>query len=72
MSIHSRPKRIEIEWSDPFDDTPLCSESRPYEPRKAADGFYLKHVNRLTEAYKSVFSDILEGRSPAVSINFIR
>lgn len=67
-----RPKRIVIEWSDPFDDRPLCSEDRCYEPRKAAEGFYLAHVNRLTAAYKSLFSDILQGRSPVVSVTFIR
>lgn len=69
---HPRPKEIEIKWSDPFDDRTLCSERRPYDPRKAADGFYTAHVKRCTAAYKSIFSDILEGRAPAVAITLHR
>lgn len=70
--MHTRPKRIEIAWTDPFDDRPLCSEEGPYEPRKAAQGYYTQRVQYLTDAYKSLFSDILEGRTPMVSINLIR
>ena len=62
-------KRLYCEWLDPFDDTRLCTSDWSYEKRRSANGYYTREIKRLTQGYKSVFSDILEGRTPKTKIH---
>jgi hypothetical protein len=67
-----RPRRLLFEWRDPFDDTLLCSDDFPYNARRSANGFYTKAINTRRIAYKAIFSDVLEGRTPAVRFTMTR
>ena len=63
-----RPRRIIITYTDPFDDTMLAKSEMPYEPRRAATGFYSRYVSKCKQALKQIQSHILQGRDPKVTI----
>lgn len=66
FGLHGRrvPSRVTVEWHDPLDGRILCSASWPYQIRRGANGWYTTEIRRLTEGYRTLFSDILEGRTP--------
>jgi len=66
-----RPRRIIIKYTDPFDDTWLCSSNYCYDPRLSATGFYSHGIKIMRSGIKKIQSHILEGRTPKVSVEFI-
>lgn len=63
---------IKVRWLDPLDEQELCSATWSYNIRRAAMGWYSKEIKRLTDGYKRIFSDILEGRTPKTETTLLR
>lgn len=66
-----RPKFIFAELTDPFDDQLIFSSCIPYSARRAAISIYSRHLRRLKNAMRSISSNILEGRTPKLTIKFL-
>lgn len=63
-----RPRRIIVTFLDPFDGEPVAENNYHYDPRLSADGFYSRHVRKVQQALKQIQSNILQGRTPKVSV----
>lgn len=66
----TRPSRIILAASDPFDGQLLGVFDLPYERRKSAAGFYSARVRMLRELHKQIDSKILQGRTPRISFTY--
>lgn len=66
-----RPRRVVITYSDPFDGALLCEEDLCYDARKSADGYYTRRVKLAREAFKSIWSDVLQGRTPKIAVRLV-
>ena len=66
-----RPRRVVLTWTDPFDDTILCTEDLAYDARKSAAGYYTRRVKIAREAFKKIWSDVLQGRTPRVGVRIV-
>lgn len=62
------PSRIFVKFLDPFDGRLLCASDYSYNPHLSADSFYSRRIRKEVAAYKSIFSDILQGRTPKLDI----
>lgn len=65
-----RPARIWVRYYDPFDGRMLCEQGLCYDARKSAEGYYTKYVKKFKAAIGQIFSDVLQGRIPTVTIAF--
>jgi len=63
--------RLIATFTDPFDGVMVAKNDYYYDVRRAASGFYSKHIRRCQAALRSIQSNILEGRTPKVSIKFV-
>jgi len=63
-----RPNRIIFSAFDPFDDRTLLIDDLPYDARKCARGHYRRYIDHMIAKAKHVWSDVLEGREPRVTV----
>jgi hypothetical protein len=67
-----RPQYVAVTFFDPWDERILTRMKIIYDRRLAADGFYSKHIKQIVQGLRlKVFSDVLQGRTPATRTTLI-
>lgn len=61
-----------MKFTDPFDGRILTECNLGYDKRLSAESFYSRKAKQIQRGLKSIFSDVLNGRTPSISVKIIR